>query len=82
VEVDVTITTAGAGVFDVQATLPVTAAVFNYAGSSREIAVTGKSGGAVILSAAPSMLQMRDGSGATYIANGARVIGAVTYELP
>jgi hypothetical protein len=80
-QVDVTITTAGTGSSSLQATLPVTAASNNYAGSAYEYQNTGKSGACVIASAlSTSLMNARDATGTTFIANTNKVVMTITYE--
>lgn len=80
-QVDVTITIAGTGAGGLRASLPFTAAAFNYVGSCRDIILSGKSG-ACAIAASGTTLDMRDATGATMIANTAEIIGTITYEIP
>lgn len=83
VEADVLLTTLGSGspTLGLRVSLPFTAAAFNYTGSSREILLTGKSGGAFV-AANGTFLDARDATGTSYIAAGTQVICSVTYEVP
>jgi hypothetical protein len=82
-ETDVLLTALGSGspAGGLTISLPLTAAAFNYAGNSTEIAVTGKSGRAIVISGGTT-LDARDSTGTTYIATGAHVVCAATYEVP
>jgi hypothetical protein len=82
VEVDITVTTAGTGAGSLLATLPLTAAANNYAGSAYEYQLTGKSGAAIIGPISATQIAGRDAAAVTFIANGAKVIMCATYELP
>jgi len=80
-QADVTITTVGTATLGMRVTLPFTATAFNFAGTSREIALTGKAGSSNVL-ASGTVLDARDATGATYFASGAQVVCYVTYEIP
>ena len=76
----VTITNKGTGAGSLLVGLPVTAFNSNYAGASMEVAVSGKSGPAIIFGGGTTMsAQAYDGT-TTFIANGAIVVLTITYE--
>lgn len=81
VEVDVTITTAGTGASTLRASLPLTAAAFEYVGMAMEIQNTGKSGAARIAASATTMNAL-DATGATFIASSNVVVMTAVYEVP
>ncbi len=82
-QADVLLTALGSGspTGGLRISLPLTAANFNFAGTSREILLTGKCGSANVL-AGGTTLDARDSTGATYISAGAQIIVGVTYEVP
>src|SRR5882757_7382534 len=81
-EADVTLTALGSGspAGGLRISIPFTAAAFNYAGVSREIAINGRSGSAVI-SPSGTFIDTREASGATWIVAGTQIIVSITYEL-
>lgn len=81
VQVDVTITTVGTCTGTVKATLPFTAAAFNYVGMAMEVINTGKSGAARISPSGTTMNAL-DATGTTFAASGAEIVMTVTYEIP
>lgn len=81
-QIDAAITTAGTATGQLLATLPFTAASFNYMGSSRDFGVTGKGGPAYISTADSTKVAAIDATATTYFANGARVVIGITYEIP
>lgn len=80
VQADITITTAGTAASTLFASLPLTAAAFNYAGSAIEV-TAGKSGAARIAPSGTTMGAL-DATAATFIANGKEVVMTTTYEIP
>lgn len=82
--VDVRITTSGTAAQGAIVTLPFSAASFNYIGASFEYGSTGKSGAATIIPAVTgaAVMTLRDATGATYFASGAKFSGTVVYEIP
>lgn len=84
VEVDVQITTAGSAAQAAVVSLPFTSRNGNYVGTSYEYGLTGKSGAATIIPSVNTTTDvlLRDSTGATYFASGAKFSGCVTYELP
>lgn len=82
-EIYVTITTAGTGIAQLKATLPINAAAFNYVGIAKESALTGKSGASQILGGTDAtVVQAVDSAGVTFIASGGTVNYGITYEIP
>lgn len=80
-QIDVTITAIGTAGGNIVATLPFTAAAFNFAGSAREHATTGK-GGSCFIAASGTTITATDASASTFIGNGAQVVFGATYEVP
>jgi hypothetical protein len=82
-QADVLLTALGSGSpgGGLRISLPFTAAAFNFAGTSREILLTGKAGSANVI-ASGTTLDARDATAATYIAAGNQIIVFVTYEVP
>ncbi|MEH2570249.1 hypothetical protein [Bradyrhizobium sp. AZCC 2289] len=82
-EMDITLTNIGTGapIGSLQATLPLTAAAFRYAGSCYEYTATGKSG-AGFVPPSGTFLSTRDATGTTWFTNGFTVVCVVTYEVP
>lgn len=82
-QADVLLTALGSGVPSggLRISLPFTATNTNFAGTSREIALTGVSGSANVI-AGSSQLDARTATGATYISTGNQVITGVVYEIP
>lgn len=81
---DVQITTAGTAAQACLVSLPFTAASNNYVGSSYEYGLTAKSGAAAIVPSVTgaTVVALRDATGATYFANGAKFTFEIEYELP
>lgn len=82
-QADVLLTALGSGVptGGLRISIPFTAAAFNFAGYSREVLLTGKSGSANVI-ANGTTLDARDADNATYISAGNQIIVGVPYEIP
>lgn len=80
-QIDVTITTAGTATGILQATLPFTAAAFNFTGTAREHALTGKAGASFVAASASTVTAV-DTTAVTFIASGGAVAFGITYEVP
>jgi len=78
---DVTLTALGSGSPSggLRISLPLTAAAFNYSGSSREILLNGRSGSAYIAASGTAM-DTREATGATWIVAGTQIIASLVYE--
>lgn len=82
-QMQITITSVGTASGGLNATLPVTAAAFAYAGSVFESSATGKSGAGFINgSATPTLLATRDASATSWWVNGYVLVVTITYEVP
>jgi hypothetical protein len=80
-QIYVTITNAGTAASQLKCTLPVNAAAFNYCGTAKESALTGKSGACQILGATDAtIVQSIDSTGTTFIATGGAVNISMVYE--
>ena len=83
VEISVTITDKGTATGVVFATLPVSAAAYNFAGSVFEYQTTGKSGACYLDGVStPSKCNTRDATGTEWWVNGYRLAYSMTYEAP
>jgi len=80
-QADVLLTALGSGApaQGLRVSLPVQAAGANFAGTSREILLTGQSGSANVI-ANSTLLDARDFNSATYISTGNQIVVGVTYE--
>ena len=82
VEINVTVTNAGTATGNMNATLPLTAASYNYSGSSFEYSATAKSGGAAINTGDLTRVFCRDAAAGSYWVTGYGVAISMIYELP
>lgn len=84
VEIDITLTSIGTGspTGAVRATVPITARASSYVGTAVEVAVTGKSGAALVAAANPTFVSCSDSTNTTFWVNGYRPVITITYEVP
>lgn len=80
--ITVAISNIGTAGSNLIASLPLTAAVLNFTGSSAEVAATAKSGGAAINTNSQTTVFCRDAATASYWVNGYTVVIGIIYEIP
>jgi hypothetical protein len=77
------VTTVGTAAGQMKATLPLNSAAFSYIGTSKESALTGKTGNAQIVGGTDATnVQALDYTGTTFWASGGAVNYGITYETP